>query len=225
MLKPIAKHNRNQNLIFKNLKSNWFWYIFLFIYAKWPEKPPLIIKEALPVKTFVDSCLERIGVEATHKLTEFGGNINELVFDEIPTIRQMENNISNYVNGNIDSCLNDFEEFKSRGFEITAKEHEVKTSINKKDVTFLLKFPIEVKKSGKSENLKEFHFQYYEVNIPYLREIAVEILNTSEFLDLNWLANKLKEPTHKLKVVAYGAHLFPHQQQITVILPIRIGEI
>ncbi len=171
--------------------------LFVFIFMLYqtniaPEDPSLIGKDALPVKTFVDSCLERIGIEATHKLTEFGGNVNELVFDKIPTLRQMENNLSNYINGNIDDCLNDFEEFKSQGFVITAKRHEVKTSINEQDVTFLLKLPVEVKKSGKPENLKEFHFQYYGVNIPYLKEIAIGILKDPELLDRNWLRNEIE---------------------------------
>ena len=74
----------------------------------------------------------------------------------MPDIATIENEISEYVNENLDFCIKDFEDFKSQGYEIESSEFSTVASINRNNVAFSLDFPISLRKGGKSATMGKF---------------------------------------------------------------------
>lgn len=180
-------------------------FLYLNYFNKFSKSEPDSINtpdEFMPVKSFIDSCLKSTAEKGTKILTEYGGRIERLVFDDIPGLKEMENDLSLYINENIDTCINSFEELKA-GFEITGEKHSVETTINKDDITFILDYPLVINTKDSTKNLDKFPYSYHGVNIPYLRELSLKILEDEEWL--NWLSilNELEKNDIYMNITTY----------------------
>jgi len=131
----------------------------------------------IPIKSYVDLCLRSTGEDALYLIGIQGGYFgmpsykvdSKGVFYEafhtvylhnkknvMPDIATIENEISEYVNENLDFCIKDFEDFKSQGYEIESSEFSTVASINRNNVAFSLDFPISLRKGGKSATMGKF---------------------------------------------------------------------
>jgi hypothetical protein len=89
----------------------------------------------------------------------------EMSTENIPTLEDISEQLANYVDINLPSCLGDFEVFSAEGFLIT-KEQPPKTTvtITPERVLFQTVFPIEVSKASSTTNLKNFG---QELDVPF----------------------------------------------------------
>ena len=94
----------------------------------------------------------------------------------------MEKELEDYVNDNIDECL-DFSVFEEQGFEIKKGKGSADVMINSKDILFTLTLPLMLQKGESFANVNTFVYSYDNVEIPYLREKAVNILE-NEWIDI-----------------------------------------
>lgn len=171
------------------------------------DEKQIISDEIRPINSFVESCLEYVSENATWTLTRHGGRISELVYDKIPEITEMENELSEYINDNIDFCINDFEVFEKQGFIITPGSHIVKTRINQEDITFTLIYPIKIQKQDSVTKLDTFVFVYKDVSLPYLRDISLLILEDKEWLNRDLLLRKLVEKDAYVEITSYDKYI------------------
>ena len=83
--------------------------------------------------------------------------------NRVPSLRQMENELGRYVEGNIGNCLKDFEPFTAKGFQVEADEPKASVAISERDVIFTLEMPVTIERNGerlskdkffRAENLK-----------------------------------------------------------------------
>jgi hypothetical protein len=97
-----------------------------------------------------------------------------------PDLRGTENSIEKqlerYVEKNLKRCLNDFEAFKSQGFDVEeAGDIDVNVVIAQSDVSVLVDYPIEVAKGSKSKITK--YYALLPVNLQKIYELATKITN------------------------------------------------
>src|SRR3989338_751037 len=144
---------------------------------KTQTEPKNIYFELAPVKNFIESCLREKSLEALEFVGSKGGYYNDPDFgvdylyrkvpyyyylgnDVMPTIRFVEESISDYIEDGISSCINDFVAFP--GLEIIGGDANVNTILNENKVSFNLNYPIAVKKGNQSTaNLEDFAIELH----------------------------------------------------------------
>ena len=130
-----------------------------------------------PIKNYVDLCLKRIGESALYFTGLQGGFFNKPTYkidsnwffynffhafylykgrNVMPSLQTMEREISNYIELNLDNCIDDFKDFDGLGYKIKRNGFTATTSINKDTVAFGLNFPMEVEKGQKSVSIQNF---------------------------------------------------------------------
>ncbi len=160
--------------------------IGLFIYFKiaTTERAEILQPEAIPVKNFVDSCINKIAKEGITTLGLNGGYIyfpDDIERDpysylalspfgmknpywwhdgisNIPTIEFMENQISRHVTSQLKDCLNNFQSFEGE-LDISEQGNIItKTQITDDDVFVKVTYPITLssKLNDTRIQLKEF---------------------------------------------------------------------
>jgi len=125
-----------------------------------------------PIYSFVESCLKETAENAIVYVSERGGyyNVPELSFNEvpyylyngegyIPTKDEIEEQVSFYVNNNLDSCINEFEDFPD--FEIGQDEVESEVKIKDEKVVFKIKYPLKISKGENSYVFEDFETEVF----------------------------------------------------------------
>ena len=67
--------------------------------------------------------------------------------NNMPSIQIIESQLSLYVQGNLDNCLNNFSAFKQKGFDVQAGEIKTETNILNEKVIVSLDYPVTIKKA------------------------------------------------------------------------------
>lgn len=130
--------------------------------------------EAVPVKNYVDSCLEDSLIKS---LRSFG--IQGVVFEDpqdienlslvsvpyfyylgenrMPLKEEVEDILSYYIEGYFNECINNFTGLKQEGYEIKYSEKGVfSTKIEPRKVNIYLKFPLSIVRGDTTEVLENF---------------------------------------------------------------------
>lgn len=102
---------------------------------------------------------------------------NSVDFFQVPNIKSMEQEISNYINNNIFDCLGEFNEYD--GFSIVKGRWETQTDITNSKVVSKLVFPFEIKKGSFDFKFSEF---YSDLNAPLgdLYTVAKRVFDKEE---------------------------------------------
>ncbi|MBW3013217.1 hypothetical protein KY340_03335 [Candidatus Woesearchaeota archaeon] len=112
-------------------------------------------------------------------------------FVRIPTIRQMEQMLDEYVKENIGSCLIGLKAFEEQGFDIEQLgELNVQTTVTDYDVRFVAIYPLKITKGGSVFNLESYYVQM-PVQLKRMMELGKEILRSQanqSFLEYNTMA-------------------------------------
>ncbi|MBW2974471.1 hypothetical protein KY366_02020 [Candidatus Woesearchaeota archaeon] len=104
-----------------------------------------------------------------------------------PPFDYIEGQVNRYMNRELPLCLNDFETFKKRGFEIDAGETDTGTKINLNTVDVTVKRPTEIKLGDKKANIDTFKVTLdLDFNQDYIAAslIAYSQINTMFMEDL-----------------------------------------
>jgi len=91
------------------------------------------------------------------------GNINVSYYSstDMPTLATIEEELSNYVEGNINKCLNDFSIFKQKGFEVQNGTMSVSVRILDEKVVVFLDYPVTITKGDFTQQKT-----VYSVDVP-----------------------------------------------------------
>jgi len=105
-----------------------------------------IVFDVQPIRNFVKECLSIVSKDALDEPS-----------DEPPDERPRNIQLEEYVEMNIDACL-DFSIFEEQGFEISGEEAVINVSINDDDTTFKMVYPIIISNpvSGVKIEISEF---------------------------------------------------------------------
>jgi len=152
-------------------------------------------EEALPadvagVKLFVESCLEQTIHDAIYLVSGQGGYYEtpELYFDyvgfkipyyfdqeplKVPNRELTKNEIKNYVEDNLDGCLEDFNNFPT--YEIVVGERELEVEIAPQKVIVWLKMSLQWQIGDKNNELKMFQVES-PAELGQAMELSAEIV-------------------------------------------------
>ena len=129
--------------------------------------------EAFPVQSFVQECLETTSKQTLYFIGLHGGyyippeestiyGVPYYLYSEeylIPSINKIENEISDFIEGSLIVCVDEFKDFQE--FNITQGEIKTRTSIEKDFVSIKVDYPLTIEREGIVSRIEEF-----EVEVP-----------------------------------------------------------
>ena len=131
------------------------------------EQVDSVSGEAAAVKVFVEDCLKKTLQEAIPYVAEYGGYYQLPEFSSqkayknapfyfyqgkklVPSKKEVEDAVSQYIFYNLSTCLNNFKNFL---FEINFGEAKVETNLGKGAVSVKLSLPLEINLPSKKINI------------------------------------------------------------------------
>lgn len=146
-----------------------------------------ISPEILPVKNFIDKCIEETGKEAIMYVSSTGGYFsspnlsteNHIAYylynqnNYMPEKEKIEREISDYMNEMMFFCVKGFGQFND--FEITQSEIKTKTKIFDNKVVLQIEYPLSIVKNNRTYYVKNFN-QEINVNLGKVYNIVKEIM-------------------------------------------------
>ena len=169
----------------------------------------IILENNPTIKAYVEQCLDEVSKDAIYLLGERGGYIygdEELDYDNeieiayhffegkdvTPSLRNMENHISDYVGLNLEYCLDDFASFKEINMEIETGKMNIITRIGIDDVNIILEYPLTILYEGKRNKINEFTTQV-PIRLGHIHSIikliTIKEIENPERIDLEYLTN------------------------------------
>ena len=123
------------------------------------------------VSSYVRSCLNDVSLEATYFIAKQGGYYELSSFSDSSLLlpyywsgsdsfliskETLEQQFSSYVNDGLFFCLRNFVPFKERGYSITGKKIDTKTTIDSQKIHVNLLFPIILGEDGTQSSSEKF---------------------------------------------------------------------
>jgi hypothetical protein len=209
------------------LAASFFLYYRNFIFAE-TEIVPI---DLVPVKDYVESCLDQVSQDAIVRLGMQSGYINipnqvrlyesyiELIPNSpfivpywhyngisfVPTISEMQNEISGYVRDNIARCVN-FDVLKNDYLIESSEEISIETIIAEQDVVVSMEYPISITTRSTEEQSKISKFHVTRpVRLKKAFELARNILeaeNSKTYLEnitVDWMSMNRKIPLNGIE--------------------------
>jgi hypothetical protein len=173
------------------------------------EEDIIIDQNIVPIKSFVESCIDQIGQNALYFTALQGGyyktkspkeaysfieipvywDINKA---SVPSIETIETEILDYIKNNLQDCLNNFSVFKEQGFDISKGKISGDAMIAQRDVTFNIEYPITVTKADSTTQLTQFLVRTnlnYNEKYQYATQIMEEQIKIPDSIPLGFITN------------------------------------
>lgn len=178
--------------------------LFLYYREATIKEPEILMPQFFPIKDYVESCVYAVAEDAVRIAGVQGGYIDipyEMTRDRdrmleyipgglikipywyyqgdsyIPSLNNIESQVSEYVTENIDACLDSFQAFDPE-FEISLVSYPMtRVTITEKDVDVYVDYPIKVKDRASTQEtyISEFHSQL-DVKLKEAYELAHNIM-------------------------------------------------
>lgn len=130
--------------------------------------------DVMSVKGFVTDCLKQTTIDAIYYVGSHGGYFNlepvksaSTIYDTayyfyredylVPRKQRVANEISDYIDGNIMNCINNFSVYKDHGFEFVIEESVTTTTLNANDVVVSMDLPITTSKNKEYKQVENFY--------------------------------------------------------------------
>lgn len=182
-------------------------YLSSFVASNNKQNEELVFNKAT-VDNYVTTCLEKVSADALTLLGKQGGHIypqNYLAtpnyyvsylsnngVNDVPSIEQMQNELSVYINENLNSlCLENFEPFKKQRWDVLYGDIKTTASINIKSVTFDLKLPVTIRQDESFITAEDFTITH-ELRLTYIlgtvNQIVNSLIENSNWIDMTLLS-------------------------------------
>jgi|TARA_Y100000310_G_scaffold319668_1_gene375220 hypothetical protein len=168
-----------------------------------------IDQNMVPIKSFVESCVDQIGQNAVYFTALQGGYYKtqspkedysyieipvywEINKASVPSIETIEIEILNYVKNNLPDCLNNFSVFKEQGFDISKGKINGNVIITQRDITFNIEYPITVTKADSVTEINKFLVRTdlnYNEKYQYAIQIMEEQTKIPDSIPLGFITN------------------------------------
>lgn len=205
--------------------------IFLYVKSEGDIFKPdfLLPQEVIPLKNFIDQCIEDIASPSIDKMAFHGGYIELDEFadprsyfslmpssdlrtalwlydgvNRMPSLANMQNQISDEVTNNLLDCINNFQDFPEFDI-IEERSPETNTIINDEEIVVEIFYPIEIRDKQDKKITKIDTFKI-RINKPYgkLYSLAKEIFEyENENMFLEFLT---------MEIIGFGSRdIFPYE--------------
>lgn len=118
---------------------------------------------------------------------------NKVQFRQVPPKKEIEKQISSYIEVSVLDCVNSFQDFKE--YEIKQGELKVSTSLNKNEASFSLSFPLKIK-------IKDFEFEINKFS-SRLNTPLIELYENAKEIFENLDRENILEHKTKTMLIAY----------------------
>jgi len=87
----------------------------------------------------------------------------------------IESELDHYMNDNLEKCINDFEDFRKAGYNITVLDlPEVDSRVNDNTISFSLYYPIEIKQKDNQYKLDKYYTEQ-DIDFKEIFDLALEV--------------------------------------------------
>jgi hypothetical protein len=163
--------------------------VFASFFALMPKSRIPLDFTAPSIQSYLDNCLTQTAEEGLGLLGKQGGRIQLQEYVSAPhhgisfwlkegaltapSKEEMENQLVLYINNNLGRCINGFEAFEDRGWQVEASSFSTTTSINRQDVSFAVSYPISITQEESSLSISELRATL-QVRLGYVHDAARE---------------------------------------------------
>lgn len=144
------------------------------------------------IRFFVERCIGQVGYDAIYIMGRRGGSIVyngdglvtsysiiDFLYDKgqnrVPSINEMEEQLSLYVKGTLNPCLGNLSVFKA--YDFSYDELNVNTLIGKEEVSFKVNYPITTHVGDSTKVTSDF-IVVLPVRLSHIREVANSIVES-----------------------------------------------
>src|SRR3989338_793034 len=138
--------------IFIVIIAAFIFYAAYYFKNKNPIEP--LAFERLSIENYINGCVKKTAEEGLNLFGKKGFVVDNDF--KIPDIEQIRNELSLYINNNLNICLKDFKDFKKQGWDVEKGNINAKTQINQEDVAFDVDFPLKITYKGNTINFERF---------------------------------------------------------------------
>lgn len=148
----------------------------------------------VPVKNYVESCIENIGKDGILLIGMHGGyfilpeyntrdRITKTAYyfymdkNLMPFKSRIEQELSEYMDEELYFCIKNFADFKEQGLEIESGEINTKTVIGPNNVKFKVDYPLTAKKGASQIKLDSFTKSINNVRLGVIYNVSAETIN------------------------------------------------
>ncbi|MBI3035643.1 hypothetical protein HYY71_04955 [Candidatus Woesearchaeota archaeon] len=149
--------------------------------------------DSSPIKLFVEECIEKTAAEAIVFIGNHGGYYQvknpklhdddyELPYhiynnvDFSPSLDELENGISRYMDINLDSCIRNFEDFGKLGFQIKHESFNSNTYISLDSASFDINGTVTVEKGDTIMKIENFRSDIRNAPLGRFYDVSKEIV-------------------------------------------------
>lgn len=171
-----------------------------------------------PVYLFIQQCIDETSEEAIFYTSERGGyyNLPEKTLDDLtpyylyegknymPSKETIEQQISLYIDENLNNCINDFNNFPD--FKIQQSKIKTTTKINENKVTININYPLSISIENNTHTFEEFNSEVpIRLGVIYnaIYQIMQEQIKDPTTLDPNDLYEVSLEKDINIKMVGF----------------------
>lgn len=121
-------------------------------YYKKNLSEPLVFERA-SIESYINNCLKKTAEDGLKKLGKNGFSVDA---NKIPSIGEVQDQLSHYMNSNLNVCLKDFEDFRKQGWDVEKGDVNADVQINEQDVGFDVAYPLKVSDKSNTINFERF---------------------------------------------------------------------
>ena len=172
---------------------------FVYYLKNDPKQPEIekIVKASFdinPIRLYIQNCIQGAGKDALISIGKRGGyiqlkkpylndsnfNLPYYIFNGIdfsPSLKDIEKEISKYVGSNLKSCINNLEEFKKQGFDISNDAITFNTKIAANSISIEITSPLTITKRNNAQKISNLDAVIDKVNLYKIYNVSKEIAN------------------------------------------------
>lgn len=200
---------------------------FIFYIAYYFKQSPIepLAFEKLSIENYINNCVKKTGEEGLKLLGIQGGSIILADYlqtpnfgisylyhngNKVPSIEKMQNELSSYMNNNLNVCLKDLNDFKAQGWNVEKGVVSTAASINELDVLFEVNYPMKIASKGNTLNFEVFASKI-NVRLKYIYNLVTSIV------DLN---SKIPRSVDRTALSNYDVDItvFPYEHSMIYVI-------
>jgi len=149
--------------------------------------------DIIPIKNYVESCIQMVGEEGIQLIGRQGGYFNKSLYpirdlgqafpyyfyedkSLMPTKQTVQEELSKYVDNNLFNCLNNFSIFKQQGVNVKHNGVRTETLISQNKIIFLVFYPLVVTKQKTETQISEFSAQVENVRLHKIYDVIQNLI-------------------------------------------------
>lgn len=171
-----------------------FAVLVLYLVDGYNARLNTLVFERYSIENYINQCVKKTGEDGLTLLGKQGGAIILKDYIDIqglgisymyrngnkmPSIGNIQDELSFYINANLKVCFRDFEDFKRMGWGVEKGEVNANTQINQRDVTFEVDFPLKVMNKGKTIQFDRFLVNL-NIRLKFIYDMVSSIVSFNE---------------------------------------------